>query len=189
MFTLGANHGGGERRLRGVYTGGGGDRQAVAVSGEQVRDFILQALAPVAWRELAVEPSGVKVTTLLRGSFPRDDDHTLEIDDHALTNLSMELDLGDGDTVVTGVAARGAARAAGVPVPTGLRVASSMFRPEPGVAWTGERCERQPRPPRGVAQPWGAECRFKSPRVARGIRVEVGGDLSGLRRVTLLVTP
>ncbi len=174
------------RVLLGLYTGGG-DREAVAVPAERVRDFVLQALVPVATGGLQVEPAGARLVTLLRGRFPRKTDTTLEIDDSAVETVSLEFDLGDEDTVVTGIAVQGSAALPSPPGPPALRVTSSMFRPGPEARWTDERCDRRQPPSRGVVTAWRSECALATPRVTRGIRVEVTGRVAGLSGVTLLV--
>lgn len=176
--------------LLGVYVGGGA-RHAEVVPGARVREFVLQALRPVAWNELTVEPATARLTLAARGALPdRRRPAPLELDDAALDRLAFEIDLGPGDTVIESVAIEGSGPLAdGVRprVQAVVRASTSIFPPGPQAAWTAEACVPRSDRPRAIdaGRRWSSGCELRTRRVSRGLRLQVSGIADGLERIVI----
>lgn len=176
--------------LLGVYVGGGA-RHAEVVPGARVREFVLQALRPVAWNELTVEPASARLTQAARGALPdARRPAPLELDDAAFDRLAFEIDLGPGDTVIESVAleGRGPLTEGGRPrVQALLRASTSIFPPGPQAAWTAEACVPRSDRPRAIdaGQRWRSGCELRTRRVSRGLRLQVSGIADGLERIVI----
>ncbi len=180
--------------LLGVHVGTEGGR-SVAVRSDALHEFIFQALQPVRWNDVVVEPATVKTTASQRGPFGAAiRDHFLSAGDAQLDHLAFEFDLGTLDNRVLGVRVSMAAAAPGTasrPRQPSLRVSTSQFRPGEAAraAWDRGNCEREARrpAPRQTQGNIDLECRLQSIRNAGGMRVEVMGNPSMLRRLTVLL--
>jgi hypothetical protein len=165
-------------KLLGVIVSSQGDRARV-VRADRVHEFIFDALEPL--RRVAVEPSSVTLVERRRGPFVPAPE--LPFSEVALGRLSFELDLGKFHTPVQGVriewdpATRAKAHA------PRIGVHSSQERPSDTRRWTAETCKPVERARPGAA---GLTCLLRDPRVVRGLRVEVHGDASALRAISVV---
>jgi hypothetical protein len=173
-------------RLLGLYVGRQNE-DSVLVPGDVVRSFVLQTVERIDASQMAISPAGVRIVRAERGKFPRPGRGVgLEIDATALRTLSLELDLGNRETTISGVTLL-AERPGAVSRRSTLRFAveSSAYRPDRAVAWASERC--LPDRARGSNSLRGevVRCEFSSPKVSRGLRLEFDGALSSIRAVEI----
>lgn len=183
----------GQRALLGVYLGRSGELSVLA-AGDAVRDFVLQALEPAEPGRITLKPEGVTLQRALRGEFAADESkHWPSIEDATLQTLSMELDLGRRENVVSAVTVTGtppsaqAARGGEARRIARMTVYSSAYRPgEDGVRWTREaRCSAD----RNRAVAAVVRCSFPSPKVVRGLRVEIEGGPSTIAALEVELQP
>jgi hypothetical protein len=164
---------------------------ARVVRSDRVHEFVFNALQPVGWSGIRVEPPSAVVVARQRDGFREPRYVDLPLHATVLDHIAFELDLGDQDTLVEAVsiglapstrAAAARARAHSV------RVFTSQFRPGDGAKWVSERCAAdagQPRRPADRAAASAVACTLKAARVARGLRVEILGDPTTVRRIAI----
>jgi hypothetical protein len=172
------------KALLGIYVGRK-QGESVAVPADRVRELVLQALEPVARSEISISPESAKTTAFLRGSL--DSKGNLpeqEISAAALNSVAIELDLGRREAFVTSVDVHVAPAIAGTRRSTArprLDVFSSAYRPAEARDWKRERCAST----RTTSVPTSVRCEFSSPKVARGLRIELAGSVSSIRQVAV----
>lgn len=172
------------RSLLGLYVGRS-QGESVIVAGDRVRHFVLQALEALDPARVTLKPSTVKLHSAERGPFSsRGRERALEISASSLNTLSMELDLGRHETVVSAVTIH-ADQPSGKPAIRSLAkqrlgIHSSAYRPEAAGIWSKERCA----PNRTRTHPV-LRCEFSSPKVVRGLRLEIDGVPSSIRAIEI----
>lgn len=175
----------------------------VSVQGDEVRvlraDVLQQAIFAMLWpleiEKLRFSPGNATLVAMGYGSFPAPPARLATQSmswSSGVATMHLTFDLGDRDTVVESVSVSmlslanvgrrliGGLLFAESPRRTDLKVQTSQARPGETHAWTDQRCFRD----RG-ANP--GNCQFRTPVVARGLRIQLEGEVSQLNSVSMKV--
>jgi len=176
----------------------------VAVQGDAVRvlraDIIQQAVFALLWpleiEKVRFSPHNARLVQLAWGPIPEPASRVVSRAmswSSGVATVHFTLDLGDRDTVVESVSVGllslksfgrrlvGAALHGATPRRTDLKVQTSQMRPGETSSWTDQGCFRSRNSLAGV-------CKFSTPIIARGIRIQLEGEVSQLTSVSLKVT-
>jgi len=180
--------------------------EVIIIPPEIIKEFVSQSIYPINLQEIELIMADGKLNRYQRGKFYWPGTSQSNGDfyvDGTPQVLSYEFDLGDRDTISRGLKISRKKNSNSSNAAFELLVYTSQYRPPPHFwvtrgnmanHWTETRCvfgeiDSQSQRSRTVTQfdlDGIDECQFENPRVIRGVRVSVSGDVNSLNGIELV---